>query len=267
MIEITARDARGGVLAQARHDSEALLCFDRDYAEGDVIEIAADARHLIVQPDVSILPGEVYLPRGRMTWRVPMGEHRLAYRPGAFSEGRHIVSARAMTPAEIAAPRCLSRNPADLRGDTDFFPHCTANVETRGESCFAARNVIDGLRYNTFHGEWPFESWGIGARQDAWCLLDLGREAALDRMALTLRADFPHDAYWTYGQAALSDGAIIEFPLKKTGERQFIDLSGHRARWLRLEHMIKSDDPSAFPALRQWEVFGRDIAPDAEGEK
>lgn len=259
MITIAAKDASGAILAQACHETEALLCFDRDYAEGDRIEITADARHLWVQPDISVLPGEVYLPEGRMTWRVPAGEHRLAYRPGAFTEPRHIVSARAMAPEEVAAVRCLSRNPADLRGDTDFFPHCTANVETRGESVFAARNVIDGLRHNTFHGEWPFESWGIGARTDAWCKLDLGREAALDRMALTLRADFPHDAYWVRGEVELSDGEVIAFPLEKTGERQFIDLSGHTARWLRLVRLVKSDDPSAFPALRQWEVFGRDL--------
>ena len=262
MITIAVKDAAGAILARAAHESEALLCFDRDYAEGDVIEITSDAAHLWLQPDISVLPGEVYLPAGRMTWRVPSGEYRLAYRPGAFTEPRHIVTARALSAGEIASVRCLSRNPADLRGDTDFFPHCTANVETRNESCFAARNVIDGLRHNTFHGEWPFESWGIGARTDAWCLLDLGREAELDRMALTLRADFPHDAYWVRGQVALSDGAAIEFPLQKTGERQFVDLSGHTARWLRLERLVKSDDPSAFPALRQWEVFGHDAALD-----
>ena len=259
MITITAHAADGRVIACASHGTEALLCFDGTYAGGEVIEIASDAKHLWVQPDASVLPGEVYLPEGRMTWAVPAGEHRLAYRPGAFAEGRHIVSARVMDGAEVAAERCLSRNPADLRGDTDFFPHCTANVETRNESCFAARNVIDGLRYNTFHGEWPFESWGIGAREDAWCLLDLGREVAISRMALTLRADFPHDAYWVRGEAALSDGGVVRFPLENTGERQFIELGDRRARWLRLQNLVKSDDPSAFPALRQWEVYGRDI--------
>ena len=260
MLEITVRDAAGNCLARAEHGSEALLCFDREYAEGDRIEIAAEpGAHLWVQPDVSVLPGEVYLPEGRMTWRVPMGEHRLAYRPGAFTEGRHVVSARRMTGAEIAARRNLACNPSDLRGDTDFFPHCTANVETRGESCFAARNVIDGMRFNTFHGEWPFQSWGIGAREDAWCLLDLGREVEIDAMALTLRADFPHDAWWVRGQVALSDGAAIDFPLEKTGDRQFIQLGKRRVRWLRLQNMVKSDDPSAFPALIEWEVFGADV--------
>lgn len=261
MIRIIVRDGMGNVLAHAEHMDEALLCFDRDYMPGDTIEIDAEGtRHLWFQPDVSILPGEVYLPDGRLTWPVPMGEHRLAYRPGAFEEGRHIVSVRAMTAAELAVRRNLALNPSDLRGDTDFFPHCTANVETRGESCFAARNVIDGLRFNTYHGEWPFQSWGIGAREDAWCLLDFGREVDIDAMALTLRADFPHDAWWVRGQVALSDGTTVDFPLNKTGDRQTIELGAHRVRWMRLQNMVKSDDPSAFPALIQWEVFGTELS-------
>lgn len=260
MIAITVRSERGEILARAVHVCEALLCFDRVYQPGDRIEVeAGDARHLRFQPDVSVLPGEVFLPDGRLTWTVPVGEHRLAYRPGAFGEARHIVSARVMTEEEISARRNLACNPSDLRGDTDFFPHCVANVETRGESCFAARNVIDGMRFNTMHGEWPYQSWGIGAREDAWCLLDLGREVEIDGMALTLRADFPHDAWWVRGQVALSDGTTVDFPLEKTGDRQHVALGIRRVCWLRLQNMVKSDDPSAFPALIEWEVFGRDV--------
>ena len=33
-------------------------------------------------------------------------------------------------------------------------------------------------------------------------------------------------------------------------------------RWMRLERMQKNDDPSAFPALTEWEVYGC----DKEGE-
>jgi len=159
---------------------------------------------------------------------------------------------------ELWAERDLARNPLDLRGDTDFFPHCTANVETRGESVFAARNVIDGLGFNTSHGEWPFESWGIGAREDAWCQLDFGREVTVRRMALRLRADFPYDAYWVAGHAVDSNGEEISFQLEKTGDRQWIDLGERKIRWLRLERMIKSDDPSAFPSLRSWEIYGKE---------
>ena len=257
MITISVKDSAGVLLAQAAHAHEALLRIDREYQPGDVILIESDAAHLWVQMDMTLLPGEVYLPHGVMTWRIPEGEHRLAYCPVAFQGGRHTVTARLMTADEVNARRNIARNPSDLRGDTDFCPHCTANVETRGESCFAARNVIDGMRHSDYHGEWPFQSWGIGAREDAWCLLDFGRDVTVDEMALTLRADFPHDAYWVSGHVVLSDGAEVAYDLEKTGDRQFIPLGSHTVRWMRLERMQKSDDPSAFPALIEWEVFGR----------
>lgn len=258
MITILVQSSDGTVLASSKHPSEALLSVDRVYQPGDVIRIAG-AAHLRVQMDQSLPAGEVFLPDQQMTWRVPAGEHRLAYAPGLFDAPRHIISAALVPEPERACSRNLSCNPADLRGDTDFFPHCTANVETRNEACFCARNVIDGLRLNTFHGEWPFQSWGIGAREDAWCQLDLGRPVIAERMALTLRADFPHDAWWTAGHVVLSDGSDLAFELQKSGDRQWISLGGRTVRWLRLEHLVKSNDPSAFPALRQWEVFGRDL--------
>jgi len=45
--------------------------------------------------------------------------------------------------------------------------------------------------------------------------------------------------------------------LEKSGERQWVNLDGRKVNWLRLERMIKSDDPSAFPSLRAWEVYGK----------
>ena len=258
MISILVRSADGTLLASAEHPEEALLSLDRAYRPGDVIHISG-AKHLRVQMDQALPSGEVFLPEEKMTWTVPCGEHRLAYAPRLFEAPCHIISARILPEEELSRSRCLSRNPADLRGDTDFYPHCTANVETRNEACFCARNVIDGIRLNTFHGEWPFQSWGIGAREDAWCLLDLGRPVLAEKMALTLRADFPHDAYWTAGHAVLSDGSDIAFDLRKTGDRQWIPLGNKKISWLRLERLIKSDDPSAFPALTQLELIGKDL--------
>lgn len=49
---------------------------------------------------------------------------------------------------------------------------------------------------------------------------------------------------------------------KRRAERQIILLGKHTVRWMRLERMQKSDDPSAFPALTEWEVYGC----DKEGE-
>ena len=259
MITITAQSSDGTVLASAAHPDEAWLSVDRVWQPGDLIRISGPAR-LWVQMDQALPAGEVYLPHGHMTWPVPSGEHRLAYAPGIFGAPRHIVLARAVREEGLAVSRNLALNPADLRGDTDFFPHCYANVETRNEACFCARNVIDGIRLNSFHGEWPFQSWGIGAREDAWCELDFGRPVIAEKMALTLRADFPHDAYWTEGHVVLSDGTDLRFPLRKTADRQWISLGNRKTSRLRLERLVKSDDPSAFPALTQWEVFGRDVS-------
>lgn len=250
-------DRNGKVLAEDRRETELMLCLDHIWEEGDRIELEAEApSHWCWRLDSLWDSSEIYLPEGRLRWAVPHGEHRLAYAPGAFENVRHILTARQLTEAEIRTERDLARNPSDLRGEQQFYPHCTANVETRNESVFAARNVIDGLRFNTSHGEWPFESWGIGAREDAWCKIDFGREVTVHRMALTLRADFPHDAWWVSGHAVASDSTEFTFVLQKTGERQWIDLGNHKIRWLRLEQMQKSDDPSAFPSLRAWEVIG-----------
>ena len=254
MITISVRDASGNLLATASHPEECTLCISRAYQPGDVIAVSGPDM-LYIKMDQAMEGSAVCLPQGRMTWPVPAGAERLSYAPGIFEAPRHVIHARSFASEEI---RNISCNPADLRGNTDFYPHCTANVETRGEAVFAARNVIDGLRCNTSHGEWPYESWGIGAREDAWIKLDFGREVILDRMALTLRADFPHDAYWVSGEVEGSDGEKLFFPLEKTGERQWIALPPHRVTWLRLQNLVKSDDPSAFPSLRAWEVFGRD---------
>ena len=259
MVQIRVLDSENNILCETAHPQEAAACLDRVWKEGDrVVLLAPAGAHLQVWIDASMLRGEVYLPEGKMTWAVPCGEHRTAYAPGLFDGVRHIITARFMEQAETAVRRDIARNPLDLRGETDFFPHCTANVETRNESVFAARNVIDGLRFNSFHGEWPYESWGIGAREDAWCMIDFGRQVCVESMTLTLRADFPHDAYWVSGHVVTSGGKDTAFRLEKTSERQRIDLGGHIVRWLRLERMVKSDDPSAFPSLRAWEVCGYD---------
>ncbi|MBQ4227907.1 MAG: carbohydrate-binding protein [Clostridia bacterium] len=259
-MRISIIDKNGLVLAGAEHANEVALCLERAWEDGDAVRIEAPKKaHLWLKLGAAIPEGEVYCPDGEMLWRVPTGEKRLAYAPGAFSMERNIVCARLMTGTEVQALRDIARNPLDLRGDTDFYPHCTANVETRGESVFAARNVIDGFRHNSSHGKWPYESWGIGAREDAWCLLDFGRSVLAEKMALTLRADFPHDAYWVSGHVVDSNGIDTFFTLDKTAERQFVELGGRSVRWLRLERLVKSDDPSAFPSLRAWEVFGRDL--------
>lgn len=251
--------AGGVVLAAASHPRTAQLYFAGNYPDAACLRFSAPEGHLWVQVDQAIAPALLYLPKSDLTYAIPQGEERRAYPPQAFAGEGHDLRAWLPEKHEIHSRRNLALNPVDQRGEVKAWPHASANVETRGESVFAARNVIDGCTFNSSHGDWPFQSWGIGAREDAWCLLEFGRVVLVDEMALVLRADFPHDTCWVKGRVALSDGSIIPFSLQKTAEPQRIALGSHLVTWMRLEQLVKSNDPSAFPALTEWEVYGRDL--------
>ena len=210
-------------------------------SEGTVLAYAEHPEEAWLSVDRAYLPGDVIRITGSSRLRVRMDQ--------ALPAGEVFLPSGVMTWPVPAGEHRLAYAPGTFEAPRHII--------------FAAAvpgNVIDGLRLNSFHGEWPFQSWGIGAREDAWCELDFGRPVIAEKMALTLRADFPHDAYWTAGHVVLSDGTDLSFSLRKTADRQWIDLGGRTVSRLRLERLVKSDDPSAFPALRQWEVFGREQA-------
>ena len=247
---------RGGEkCAEARGESEAALLYRGAYEAGDEIRFASGGQYAIVQVDQQVKPARVYLPNRAFVYRPPLAGDGLAvYPPKAFAGDMHLISIRPDASGEY---RNLAENPADQRGEVEAYPHATANVETRNESGFAARNVIDGEHIACGHGEWPFGSWGIGARTDARLTLDFGREVEIDALTLYLRADFPHDAYWISGTVTLDDGYEKTFPLAGIDGPQRVELGMHRTRTLTLDRLIKCDNPSAFPALRQIEVYGK----------
>lgn len=244
------------VLARQESANEVWLYYQDDYKPGDRLVFSCPNRHAIIRVDQHVSPARVYLPTGQFEYRLPLeGDGLSVYAPGAFMGSQHVIS---LIPDTSNERRNLAENPADQRGGSSAFPHITANVETRGESVFAARNVIDGLHIADGHGAWPYGSWGIGARADAEIMLEFGRDVLIDSMTLYLRADFPHDAHWTRGTAEFSDGSGITFPLQGIDGPQHIAFEPRKVRAVKLCRLIKSDHPSAFPALRQWAVYGVD---------
>ena len=257
-ISVSLKDAQGKVLQSGQAEGFLHLAVEREYVPGDCLEVTG-GRHLMVQLDSSLTEGEVYAPNGCMTYRIPFGPERTAYPPHAFEGERHVVRVREMTEDEVLSLRPVSRNPHDLRGNTDFYPHATANVETRGEADFAARNIIDGLYTNHGHGPWPYGSWGIGTKQDAALTVDFGREVHIDSVRVLLRADFPHDSWWERCVFVFSDGTQETMNLVKSDAFQTLAV-GKNVSWIRLEQMKKADDPSPFPSIRQLEVIGCDLS-------
>lgn len=244
-------------LAVERGEDLVNLVFSQEYREGDIIilETAGDGQYVWLQFDDALGRSLVYLT-GNVTYRIPFGEKRINLSPKAFSGNKHLLSARAAQDFEIRAYRNLAFNVCDQHEIQNLYPHAVANVETRGESVFAAQNAIDGVTVNNCHGEWSYESWGINMQDDAKLRIDFGRKVVVDRIVLYTRADFPHDNWWEQVSFTFSDGSELDMKMKKSRLPHEITFEGKTITWLEMHDMKKSPDPSPFPALTQIEVYG-----------
>ena len=257
MVELKLLDGRGQVLARAKGERSVTLTAARTYEPGDRLELISDEPYVYASVDAFQLPAWLYLPGGRSTYVFPTEPAALEpYSPQAFHGGVHTYTL-GHAPQVKDVRRDLALDPLAQRVFAGAYPFARANVETRDESVFFARNVIDGIHLNQSHGIWPYESWGIGLSETAQIEILFGREVTVDAMRLTLRADFPHDAYWKQATVTLSDGYELTFPLQMTAEGQDIAFDApHVITSIRLHHLVKQVMDSPFPALRSWEVFG-----------
>lgn len=251
------------VLEERSHLEETYLSFKRrEYSEGEVIELSVpEAKQFVwVQVDEAIEPSLIYLTE--KTWEYPVildEKLRLAYSPKVFTGGHHYVRAWLPTETELRSYRNLARNAHDQKDDTDAYPHAFANVETRNDSTFFARNAIDGILANEDHGAYPYQSWGINQRKDAEITIDFGREVEIDKLALVLRGDYPHDSFWTHVTVVFSDGEECILETTNQLDRQYFKIPLKKTKTIVLKDLIKNEDESPFPALTQIEAYGRDI--------
>jgi hypothetical protein len=258
-LTITITGAEGAVKARAAGDDAVSLVYQAAYTEGDAIHLSADTEGFVVArledsiaPVFGFLKSDFILP-------VPFGEKKASYSPKNFSGPVQVLRARAADEREMRAYRNVAFNPLDNHENTGLFPHAAANVETRGESVFAARNAINGNRTNGGHGLWPYESWGVNRREDAEIRVEFGRIVQIDRLVITLRADFPHDNWWKQAVVRFSDGSSLRPLFEKTGAPQEFIIPPRKVEWLTLGELIKDEsDPSPFPALVQLECCGYD---------
>ncbi len=247
------------ICSESGVDSVSLVC-NREYREGDHIILESTQQNIYVELQLDDAMGSsiCYLT-GNISYVIPFGEKKISYSPKAFSGSRHYLFVKVASKEEVCRYRNLACNVYDQHGDTHCYPHAFANVETRGEAVFAARNAIDGVCENRSHGEWPYQSWGINQRADAEMTVDFGREVEVDKIVLYTRADFPHDSWWQQVTFTFSDGSTLIQPLEKRVKPHILPMEKRRIKWLKLSELIKADDPSPFPALSQIEVYGRDV--------
>lgn len=257
-FKISVRNKDGEIKKQNIGEEECRLVYEDAYLHGDriVIESSEVNRYVMVSVDDAMGTAFSYLTTQEFVYEIPFDEKRISYSPKAFTGNIHLILIRLATKEEIGAYKNLAFNVNDQHGTPGLFPHVSANVETRGESVFAARNAIDGNRENNSHGAWPYESWGINQNDEAEWTLEFGREVIADKIVMYTRADFPHDNWWVNVTLCFSDGSTIDWALEKTNKPHVLTFAPKTIHSLTLCKLIKADDPSPFPALSQFEVYG-----------
>lgn len=257
MITIKVIDGIGNVLDE-KTGEEVTFVYKKEYQPNDVIVVEATQAncYLMLQLDDTMGEHLVYLTDHKMEFPIPFEEKRICYSPKSFAGEIHLIKARVASEHEVKGYQNLALNPYDCHEAIHCFPHATANVETRGESVFAAKNAINGNHANECHGAWPYESWGINRNPDATLKIDFGRKVTIDQLVFYLRADFPHDSYWTEATIQFSDESTMTVSLEKTALAQSFKFSPKEVSYIQLQNLIKVADDSPFPALSQIEAYG-----------
>ncbi|MCC3355916.1 DUF7402 domain-containing protein [Bacillus sp. REN16] len=262
MIRLAIKDAKGNVKKERAGQEYTYLEFVEEYQAGDRIEVTVEKAnsYLMAQLDDALAPSLIFIKGTEWTYEVPLSEElRQAYSPKVFFGNKHYLSVRYATEDEINRYQNLALNPHDQKKVSGAYPHAEANVETRNDSTFFARNAIDGMVANEGHGSYPYQSWGINQQKDAAITIEFGRTVQVDKVALVLRSDYPHDSYWTQATLEFSDGSEEITALEKVYERQYFEFEKRSVEWVRLKNLIKAEDESPFPALTEIEIYGRNM--------
>ena len=266
-LSIRITNENGTVLSENTGSGSVNLVYSREYGPGDKITLLAPPRSfLVIQLDDAMGPSFVYMEKTEYKFMIPFDEKHLSYNPKVFAGNLHLLRARAATKSEVEADRNLAQNEYDAHGNDCCFPHASANVETRGESVFAARNAIDGNTENHSHGTWPYESWGINRNPDAEIKIEFGRAVDIRQIVLFTRADFPHDNWWKQAELSFSDSTSETISMQKSDLPHVFEFKKHRIVWLKMSRLIKDEnDPSPFPALTQIQVWGKESSVAVSG--
>lgn len=258
MVRFSVQNSAQEIKVSAEGEAFLNFAWEGIYEEGDQILIHVDDTECfyVIRIDDTMDEALVYVTKQDIVYPVPFEEKKTSYNPKSFTGERHYMTIRKAEDYEAYAYRNLAKNVMDQHGDPGVYPHASANVETRGEAVFAARNAIDGVLSNESHGFWPYESWGINRQDDAEITLEFGKPVDFDKIVLYTRADFPHDNWWVKGTLRFSDGTTEIIEMEKSYAPHVFNISRKNITWVKLGELIKADDPSPFPALTQMEVYG-----------
>lgn len=238
-------DKDGNVKLEKIDTEEVRLVFKETYEEGDKVVFTTSEKNTYLYAQVDDAMGEafVYVTDNEIVYEIPFGEKRISYSTKVFYGDIHLLSLRFAKKEEIESYKNLALNVIDKQEIKRVYPHASANIETRGEVVFEARNAINENCGNQSHGRWPYGSWGIGMRDDACFRLEFGRSIITNKIIIYTRSDFPHDNWWIKATLRFSDGSEIVWDLEKSDKAHILEFEEKTIEWLTFSDLIKADDP------------------------
>jgi hypothetical protein len=252
----------------------------RTFKEGNTLTLTVpEGQHYIafcLAKDV-VSESILYLTDSTFTYTIP--KLSISY-PTGLSASSITVTARIPETSELTDAHNLALNPADLLDpdmnkisytyssywDAKTYPHATTSTICRYASDetskyqFEVRNAIDGFTQNTSHGSYPYQSWGpdSGFTTRDYIAIDFGHEVKVDTLALYIRADFPHDTYYTSMTVKFSDGTSQTFDLTNSSSVQEFDLGGITTSYIKITKLTMQDS-SGWAGFTEVEVIGSEI--------
>ncbi len=252
----------------AEGEGMVILYVPNKYSGNDKLTITLPEGEKYLALSLSSRIGEtiIYCPDGKFDYTFPNPNKTF---PNTMNTGKDVcyrnntITARLVTAEELAKVHNLALNPYDMTSGTNEYPHAsTNNVYTNSEE-WAARNAIDGFTANEGHGNYPYQSWAPNdsVKASDYFMIDFGREVTVNELVVLIRADFPHDSYFTGCTVTLSDGTTMEINLTNSELEQVIDLGGVKTTSIKLSNFTveKTGATTGYAALTEVKCMGTEV--------
>ncbi len=230
------------------------------------ITLPAGEKYLALSLSSRVGEAIIYCPDGKFTYTF-FGLTKVFPNTMNTNSGivytNNTITARIPTAEELAKEHNLALNPYDTNNAKNAYPHAsTSNVYTSSEE-WAARNAIDGFTANKGHGNYPYQSWAPSStmKADDYFMIDFGREVTVNELVVVIRADFPHDSYFTGCTLTLSDGTTMQINLTNSALEQVIDLGGVKTTSVKLSgfSVEKANASTEYAALVEVACMGTEV--------
>lgn len=245
---------------------------DQKYQNGDTItvELPEGEQYLMLSLSSRIGESLIYVPDGTFTYTMSNVSSIFPNTVNptlGVSYDTNTITARVATEEDLQTRHNLARNSYDLKSATGSYPHVTTSTDCRNSPEFEGRNAIDGFHANKGHGTYPTQSWGPELQRDdpfdqQYFQVDFGREVYADEVRINIRADFPHDTYYTSATLEFSDGSTEEIQLRKTAKTMVFTFEPRETSYVRISNLrVVDHDGDDWAGITEFEVYGTEDEP------